>query len=74
MEVNPNYVLEECPICHGAGLVMHEGGWNCYVECLDCCAQTTFVDYDDAGCKEEAEKTVVRLWNMGQVIRIERGE
>ena len=32
MEVNPNYVLEECPICHGAGLVMHEGGWNVQVE------------------------------------------
>ena len=24
--------------------------------------------------KEEAEKAVVRLWNMGKVIRIERGE
>ena len=28
MELNPNYILEECPICRGAGMVMHEGGWN----------------------------------------------
>ena len=21
------YILEECPICRGAGLLMHEGGW-----------------------------------------------
>lgn len=22
------YILEECPICRGAGLLMHEGGWK----------------------------------------------
>ena len=43
------YELEDCPHCRGVGQLMHEGGWNCYVECLDCGAQTTFVDYDDAG-------------------------
>ena len=68
------YELEDCPHCRGVGQLRHEGGWNCYVECLDCGAQTTFVDYDDAGSKEEAEQAVVRLWNMGKVIRIERGE
>ena len=29
------YILEECPICRGAGLLMHEGGWNVQVECAD---------------------------------------
>ena len=67
--------LEDCPICHdGVGVMNHEGGWCCYVECLDCGAQTTFVDYDDAGSKEGAEQAVVNLWNYGKVIRIERGE
>ena len=56
------YDLEDCPHCRGVGQLMHEGGWNCYVECLDCGAQTTFVDYDDAGSKEEAEQAVVRLY------------
>ena len=65
------FELEDCPHCRGVGQLIHEG---CYVECLDCGAQTAFVDYDDAGCQEDAEKTVARLWNMGKVIRIERGE
>ena len=28
-------LLEECPICRGAGMLMHEGGWNVQVECAD---------------------------------------
>ena len=68
------YDLEDCPHCRGVGQLMHEGGWNCYVECLDCGAQTTFVDYDDCGGKQGAEEAVVGLWNYGKVIRIERGE
>ena len=68
------YELEDCPHCRGVGQLIHEGGWCCYVECLDCGAQTTFVDYDDAGSKEGAEQAVVNLWNYGKVIRIERGE
>ena len=33
-------LLEECPICRGAGLILHEGGWCVQVECADCSAQT----------------------------------
>ena len=28
-------LLEECPICRGAGMIMHEGGWCVQVECAD---------------------------------------
>ena len=35
--------LECCPICRGAGIIMHEGGWNVQVECCDCSAHTVFV-------------------------------
>ena len=24
-------LLEECPVCRGAGMIMHEGGWNVQV-------------------------------------------
>ena len=41
------YILEECPICRGAGLLMHEGGWNVQVECADCSAHTVYVEYED---------------------------
>ncbi len=74
MEMNPNYVLEECPICRGAGMVMHEGGWNVQVECADCSAHTVYVEYNSEKEKADAEAQVVRLWNMGKVVRTEIGE
>ena len=74
MEMNPNFVLEECPICHGAGVVMHEGGWNVQVECVDCSAHTVYMEYDNDAEKAEAEQAVVHLWNIGKVVSSERGE
>ena len=69
MEINPNYQLEDCPICRGSGFVVHEGGWNVQVECNDCSAHTVYVAYTSEEEKLEAEKQVVRLWNMGKVIK-----
>ena len=74
MEVNPNYELEECPVCRGNGFVVHEGGWNVQVECADCSAHTVYVDYNTEEEKKNAEQQVVRLWNMGKVVHGERGE
>lgn len=74
MEINPNYVLEECPICRGSGMVVHEGGWNVQVECTDCSAHTVYVEYDNDKGKMEAEKQVVTLWNIGKVIKSDVGE
>ena len=74
MEVNPKYILEECPICRGAGMVMHEGGWNVQVECADCSAHTVYVEYENEAEKTAAEEQVVRLWNLGKVVRTEIGE
>ena len=74
MEVNPNFVLEDCPVCRGNGMVVHEGGWNVQVECADCSAHTVFVEYSSEAEKNEAEQQVVRLWNMGKVIKSDAGE
>lgn len=74
MEVNPNYILEECPICRGNGIVVHEGGWNVQVECTDCSAHTVYVEYENNEQKISAEQQVVSLWNMGKVIRSDIGE
>lgn len=68
------YLLEECPICRGAGMVMHEGGWSVQVECVDCSAHTVYVEYNSEKEKLEAEKAVVHLWNIGKVVTSERGE
>lgn len=74
MEVNPNYILEDCPVCRGSGMVVHEGGWNVQVECADCSAHTVYVEYENEQQKIEAEKQVVTLWNLGKVVKSDVGE
>ena len=74
MEEKEIVMLEECPICRGAGMIMHEGGWNVQVECADCSAHTVYVEYNNEQEKAVAEKAVIRLWNIGKVVSSERGE
>lgn len=74
MEVNPIIELEECPACRGTGMLIHEGGWNVQVECIDCGSHTTYMEYDSDEEKAEAEKKVAMLWNMGKVIKSNPGE
>lgn len=72
---NKNIIeLEECPICRGAGMLMHEGGWNVQVECTDCSAHTVFVEYTTEEQRLLAEQKVAMLWNIGKVIRSDVGE
>ena len=68
------FELEECPICRGAGILTHEGGWSVQVECADCSAHTVYVEYNNDSEREEAEKKVATLWNIGKVIRSDVGE
>ena len=74
MEQKEIVMLEECPICRGAGMILHEGGWNVQVECCDCSAHTVYAEYSNDKEKAEAEKAVIRLWNIGKVVSGERGE
>ena len=67
-------LLEDCPICRGAGMIVHEGDWTVQVECNDCSAHTVYVDYSNEAEKGDAEKTVARLWNLGKVIKSDAGE
>ena len=67
-------MLEECPICRGVGMILHEGGWSVQVECADCSAHTVYLEYNNDTEKAEAERSVARLWNMGKVVSGERGE
>lgn len=74
MEVNPNYVLEDCPVCRGNGYIIHEGGWNVQVECADCSAHTVYVEYSNEEDKKLAEAQVASLWNLGKVVKSDVGE
>lgn len=67
-------LLEDCPICRGAGMITHEGGWSVQVECADCSAHTVYVEYETEEEKKQAEQTVAHLWNIGKVVSSERGE
>ena len=69
-----NIELEICPCCRGTGILVHEGGWNVQVECMDCGAHTVYLDYETEEQKQEAERGVARLWNLGKVIKINPGE
>ena len=66
-------VLEECPICRGNGMLVHEGGWSVEVQCADCSAHTVYVEYKDETEKRSAEEAVAYLWNMGKVISPDPG-
>ena len=66
--------LEDCPVCRGNGIISHEGGWNVQVECADCGSHTVYLDYENEAQKEEAVCGVVRLWNLGKVIKQNLGE
>ena len=66
--------FDECPVCRGAGMIMHEGGWNVQVECCDWSAHSVFVEYSNDAEMIEAERAVAHLWNIGKVISSERGE
>ena len=66
--------LDECPVCRGAGMIMHEGGWSVQIECADCSAHTIYMEYNNDTEKLEAEHAVAHLWNIGKVITSERGE
>lgn len=74
MEINPNVVLEDCPICRGSGFLVHEGGWNVQVECADCSAHTVYVEYENDEQKRDAERQVTMLWNLGKVVKSDVGE
>ena len=66
-------LLEDCPICRGAGMITHEGGWSVQVECADCSAHTVYMEYSNDEEKAAAEQAV-HLWNIGKVVSSERGE
>ncbi len=69
-----NIELEICPCCRGTGILVHEGGWNVQVECMDCGSHTVYLDYETEEQKREAERGVARLWNLGKVIKSNPGE
>ena len=67
--------LLPCRVCQDdCAYVEHEGGWCTYVICGNCGSTTSHFAYNNEEEKLEAEKKVIRLWNMGKIIAERRGE
>lgn len=61
-------ILEDCPVCQGAGLLEEENGWCFYVTCMDCGSHSAAVDYKKPEQRLEAARQAAWLWNVGKVI------
>lgn len=66
--------LQDCPVCHGAGLIQEEGGWCVYVECLDCGCHTAELSFSNDEERMDAARRVAHVWNIGKVIHMDPGE
>ena len=67
-------ILEDCPVCQGAGLLEEENGWCIYVTCLDCGSHTAELPYNSEAERQQMAKQAASTWNMGKVIAATPGE
>ena len=68
MDSFKNVELQDCPCCHGAGVIEEEGGWCLYVQCLDCGCHTAELSFDTPAGRLDAARRAARTWNLGKVI------
>ena len=68
MELYHDIDLQDCPLCHGPGLMEEEEGGCLYVACLDCVCRTAELPFSSPEERLAAAKQVASLWNMGKVI------
>lgn len=74
MDIRKEIDLLDCPICQGPALLEEEGGWCCYVTCLDCGCRTAEIEYTGEEDRLNAARQAARLWHMGKVISSSPGE
>ena len=60
--------LQDCPCCHGAGVIEEEGGWCLYVQFVDCGSHTAELSFRNGDERRDAARRVARDWNIGKVI------
>ena len=60
--------LQDCPFCHGPGVLEEEGGWCLYVQCLDCGCHTAELSFRSEEERQEMARSAARSWNLGKVI------
>ena len=68
MDIFEHIDLQDCPVCHGPGLLEEENGWCLYVSCLDCGCHTAEIPFNSEEEKLTAAQQAATLWNIGKVI------
>ena len=61
MELYHDIDLQDCPLCHGPGLIEEEEGWCLYVACLDCGCRTAELPFSSPEERLAAAKQVASL-------------
>ena len=74
MDAFKDIELQDCPVCHGAGIIQEEGGWCVYVECLDCGCHTAELRYNNEEERMAMAQKAATTWNIGKVISMSPGE
>ena len=74
MELYQDIDLQDCPLCHGPGMIEEENGWCLYVTCLDCGCRTAELSFSTPEERLAAAKQAARFWNVGKVIHTGVGD
>ena len=74
MEQYPDLELEDCPLCHGPGVLEEESGWCVYVTCLDCGCRTAELSFSTPEERLNAARQAAHFWNIGKVIHTGVGD
>ena len=74
MDLNHEIDLQDCPLCHGPGIIEEEAGWCLYVTCLDCGCRTAALSFSTPEERLAAAKQAASFWNVGKVIHTGVGD
>ena len=74
MELDQDIDLQDCPLCHGPGMIEEENGWCLYVTCLDCGCRTAELSFSTTEERLAAARQAARFWNVGKVIHTGAGD
>ena len=74
VELYQDIDLQDCPLCHGPGMLEEDHGWCVYVACLDCGCRTAELSFSTPEERLAAAQQAARFWNMGKVIHTGVGD
>ena len=65
MELYQDIDLQDCPLCHGPGMIEEENGWCLYVTCLDCGCRTAELSFSTP---EEHDRIIAFTSQLAHIV------